>query len=46
MDTTGLVEQLIQGMSNRLLDPLEILLEDPVADVRARCEQAARVWAA
>ncbi|TCO58256.1 hypothetical protein [Actinocrispum wychmicini] len=46
MDPTGLVEQLIQVMSNRLLDPLEILLEDPVVDVRARCERAARIWAA
>lgn len=46
MDTTGLVEQLVQVMSTRLLDPLEILLEDPVEDVRARCERAAKVWAA
>ena len=41
----GLVEQLTTVMSNRLLDPLEILLEDPMADVRDRCRRAAEVWA-
>jgi hypothetical protein len=46
VDTTGLVQQLMSVMSSRLLDPLEILLADPVVDVRARCEDAAHVWAA
>jgi hypothetical protein len=41
----GLVDQLMTVMSNRLLDPLEILLEDPVTDVRDRCRRAAEVWA-
>ncbi|GAB3870527.1 hypothetical protein GCM10029964_005200 [Kibdelosporangium lantanae] len=41
----GLVEQLVAVMSTRLLDPLEILLEDPVTDVRDRCQRAAEVWA-
>jgi hypothetical protein len=46
MDTTGLAQQLMTVISSRLLDPLEILLDDPVVDVRARCERAAQVWAA
>jgi hypothetical protein len=41
----GLVEQLTTVMSNRLLDPLEILLEAPVTDIRDRCRRAAEVWA-
>jgi hypothetical protein len=41
----GLVEQLTTVMSIRLLDPLEILLEDPVTDIRDRCRRAAEVWA-
>jgi hypothetical protein len=45
MDPTELARQLTTIMSNRLLDPLEILLEDPVVDVRERCERAAQVWA-
>jgi hypothetical protein len=46
VDTTGLAQQLMTVMSSRLLDPLEILLADPVEDLRARCERAAHMWAA
>jgi hypothetical protein len=46
VDETGLAQQLITVMSTRLLDSLEILLDDPLMDVRARCERAAHVWAA
>ena len=41
-----LVQQLVSIMGSRLLDPLEILLDDPVSDLRAKCEQAAEKWAA
>jgi hypothetical protein len=47
MDETGpLAQQLMAIMGSRLLDPLEILLDDPVPDLRAQCERAAERWAA
>jgi hypothetical protein len=46
MDSTGLAQQLMAAMGNRLLDPLEILLDDPVEELRGRCERAAESWAA
>jgi hypothetical protein len=46
MDSSGLAQQLMAVMGSRLLDPLEILLDDPVEDLRARCERAAESWAA
>ncbi|MBP2321051.1 hypothetical protein JOF56_001436 [Kibdelosporangium banguiense] len=46
MTATGpLARQLMAIMGSRLLDPLEILLNDPVTDLRARCEWAALQWA-
>ncbi|CAM3947371.1 hypothetical protein KIPE111705_32985 [Kibdelosporangium persicum] len=45
-ETGPLAQQLMSIMSNRLLDPLEILLDDPVTDLRERCERAAEAWAA
>nr|WP_232328251.1 hypothetical protein [Kibdelosporangium sp. MJ126-NF4]CEL19398.1 hypothetical protein [Kibdelosporangium sp. MJ126-NF4]CTQ94803.1 hypothetical protein [Kibdelosporangium sp. MJ126-NF4] len=44
--TGPLAQQLIAIMGSRLLDPLEILLDDPVTDLRERCERAAESWAA
>jgi hypothetical protein len=40
-----LTRQLMALMGSRLLDPLEILLDDPLTDLRERCERAARSWA-
>ncbi|MET0237415.1 MAG: hypothetical protein ABW224_22385 [Kibdelosporangium sp.] len=44
-ETGPLARQLMAIMGSRLLDPLEILLDDPVSDLRARCERAALRWA-
>ena len=44
-ETGPLARQLMSIMGNRLLDPLEILLDDPVSELRARCEWAALQWA-
>jgi hypothetical protein len=46
MEQAALAQQLVTLMSGRLLDPLEILLADPVEDLRQRCEGAAQIWAA